>query len=87
MMTMMMRYQHCVYLKNVYVHLQKITIFGQNNKAKASVSQQVIVSATGCQSFCTIVAEGQVPVIANHDWHFKNIIPSVALCMNITSDP
>ena len=42
--------------------------------------------ATSCQSLCTIVTNGDVPSAVDHNWYSENIIPSVTLCMNISSD-
>ena len=64
----------------------KISIFGDDDKAKAWCGRDVVISVTFCQSVHTIVAEVQAPSSSDHDFNTENLIPPVTHRMNITSD-
>ena len=63
-----------------------ISIFGNDDKAKAGCVRDVTISNTGWQSICTIVAEGQAPSASDQEFNTEHLIPSVTHRMNITGN-
>ena len=72
--------------ESIYPRSDAIVIFGQYDKVKAPVFRYITALATSYQSVYASVTDEYVTSATDHYYHSDDIIPSLTLCMNKSSN-